>query len=63
MDNDLELLKHLPYMSPMTNRVEASKQKGFTEDFDIASATQMVSNGSKKTLRTRRSGHCKFLPF
>lgn len=47
MDNDLDLLKEMPYMSPLSSRVEASKEKGFTEEFDIESATQMINNGTQ----------------
>ncbi len=44
MNNDLDLPEEMPYMSPLSNRVEASKEKGFTEDFDVESATHMINN-------------------
>lgn len=38
-----DLFKNMPYMSPLTNRLEASKEKGFTENFEVKSATSMVN--------------------
>ena len=34
-----DLFKNMPYMSPLTEKMEASKEKGFTENFEIISAT------------------------
>lgn len=44
MNNDLDLPEEMPYMSPMTNRVDSAKEKGFTEDFDVESATHLINN-------------------
>lgn len=44
MHDHVDLLEEMPYMSPLTDRMEASKQKGFTEDFAVASATQMINH-------------------
>ena len=38
----------MPYMSPLTNREDASKQKGFTENFEVDSATSMINTGTQK---------------
>lgn len=38
-----DLFKNMPYMSPLTDRMEASKKRGFTENFEVISATTMVS--------------------
>ena len=35
-------------MSPITKRMDASKEKGFTEDFDVTSATTMINNQTKQ---------------
>ena len=43
-----DLFKDMPQMSPLTNRMEASKQKGFTANFEVASATAMVDQETKK---------------
>ncbi len=43
-----DLFKNMPYMSPLTNRMEASKEKGFTENFEVISATAMIDHGTKK---------------
>ena len=48
MENMQDLPKDMPYMSPLINREEASKQKGFTEDYDVESAITMVNNRTKK---------------
>lgn len=47
MNNELDFPEEMPYMSPLTNRVEASKLKGFTEDFEVASATSMIDGGTR----------------
>ncbi len=39
-----DIFKNMPYMSPLTERMEASKEKGFTENFEVISATTMVNN-------------------
>lgn len=38
-----DLFKNMPYMSPLTEKMEASKKKGFTENFEITSATTMLN--------------------
>ncbi|MFN0036176.1 MAG: hypothetical protein ACKVUS_14025 [Saprospiraceae bacterium] len=38
----------MPYMSPLTDRMEASKEKGFTENFEILSATTMINYTTHK---------------
>lgn len=43
-----DLLKNMPYMSSLTSRMEASKQKGFTENFEILSATSMINYTTEK---------------
>lgn len=43
-----ELFKNMPYMSPMTNRMEASKEKGFTENFEVTAATTMINYGNNE---------------
>jgi len=45
--NKKELFKDMPFMSPLTQRMEASKEKGFAENFEIISATTMVNHDSK----------------
>jgi len=44
MSNNLDLTEAMPYMSPMTNRMNSAKEKGFTEDFDVESATHLINN-------------------
>ena len=41
----------MPYMSPLINREEASKQKGYAENFEINDATRMTSTSTKKTYK------------
>ncbi len=43
-----DLFKNMPYMSPLTEKMEASKEKGFTENFEIISATTMVNDDNKE---------------
>ncbi|MDO8368298.1 MAG: hypothetical protein Q7T20_15970 [Saprospiraceae bacterium] len=43
MDNK-EIIKNMPFMSPLTSRMDASKEKGFTENFEVVSATTMVNH-------------------
>lgn len=38
----------MPYMSPITKRMDASKEKGYTENFDVASATTMINHETKQ---------------
>ena len=40
--------KEMPYLSPMIQREDAAKQKGFTENFEIKTATKMVVSGREK---------------
>ena len=40
--------KNMPYMSPLVNREDASKQNGFTENFEVETATRMVSSSGNK---------------
>lgn len=42
-----DLFKDMPYMSPITKRMDASKEKGFTENFEVTSATTMIDHESK----------------
>lgn len=42
-----DLAKGMPYMSPLINREIASKEKGFTENFEIESAVSLVCCGTK----------------
>ncbi len=42
-----DLLKNMPYMSPLTTRMDASKEKGFTENFEILSAASMINHTTK----------------
>ncbi|MBK6997129.1 MAG: hypothetical protein IPH31_20255 [Lewinellaceae bacterium] len=46
--NKKDLFKNMPQMSPLTERMEASKEKGFTENFEIISATTMINYGNDK---------------
>jgi hypothetical protein len=43
-----DLFKNMPYMSPLTEKMEASKEKGFTENFEIISATTMLNYSTDK---------------
>ena len=43
-----DLFKNMPYMSPLTNREEASKAKGFTENFEILDANTMINVGTER---------------
>ena len=43
-----DLFKNMPYMSPLTNRMDASKEKGFTENFEVISATSMINYETKQ---------------
>lgn len=43
-----DLFKNMPYMSPLTEKMETSKEKGFTENFEIISATTMVNDDNKE---------------
>ena len=47
MNNNLDLPEEMPYMSPMSTRVEASKEHGFTEEFDVESATHLINNSTQ----------------
>ena len=40
--------KEFTYMSPLINREDASKKKGFTENFEIESAITMFSGNNNK---------------
>ncbi len=44
-----DLFKNMPYMSPLTSRMEASKERGFTENFEVTSATTMVNYTKDET--------------
>lgn len=46
--NTHALSKHMPYMSPMTSRIEASKEKGFKVNFEINADGRMVSGQTQK---------------
>ncbi len=48
-----DLFKNMPYMSPLTNRMEASKQKGFTENFEVVSATTLKNHETGKEYGAR----------
>ena len=41
-------LKNMPYMSPLTNREEASRVKGFTENFEVQSANSMINTATRE---------------
>jgi hypothetical protein len=43
-----DLFKNMPYMSPLTNRMDASKQKGFTDNFEVISATTLIDHETKQ---------------
>lgn len=43
-----DILQNMPFMSPLTSRMDASKEKGFTENFEIVSATVMVNHDTGK---------------
>lgn len=43
-----DLFKNMPYMSPLTEKMEASKEKGFTENFEIISAATMLNYSKDK---------------
>ncbi len=49
MNKDLDLPQELPYMSPLTTREDASKQKGFSENFEVESATKIMNIRTQKT--------------
>lgn len=40
--------KEMPYMSPLINRVKASREKGFTENFEIEPAAYMINVNTLK---------------
>jgi hypothetical protein len=46
--NKKDLFKNMPYMSPLTDKMEASKEKGFTENFEIISATTMANDNKEE---------------
>ncbi len=43
-----EQFKNMPYMSPLITRMDASKAKGFTENFEILSHNAMINLDTKK---------------
>ena len=45
--------KTFTYMSPLINREDASKQKGFTENFEVVSATTLINHGTGKEYGAR----------
>lgn len=38
--------ENMPYLSPLSHRIAAAQEKGFTENFDIATAETMVVVGT-----------------
>lgn len=46
-----DLHKNMPYMSPLTTRMEASKEKGFTGNFEIIAADKMINCSTKAVYR------------
>ncbi len=49
MNNDQDLPKDMPYMSPLTKREDASREKGYTDDYDVESSTTMVNSSTKQS--------------
>ena len=47
MENQ-DILQNMPFMSPLTSRMDSSKEKGFTENFEIVSASTMVNHDTGK---------------
>ncbi|MBC7773805.1 MAG: hypothetical protein H7246_00090 [Phycisphaerae bacterium] len=43
-----DLFKNMPLMSPLTSRMDASKARGFTENFEILSANSMINYDTQK---------------
>ena len=49
MNNDQDLPKDMPYMSPLTTREDASKAKGYTDEFNVETPTTMVDITTKQS--------------
>jgi len=43
-----ETIRNMPFESPLTSRMDSAKEKGFTENFEIVSATSMINHDSGK---------------
>jgi hypothetical protein len=43
-----DIFRDMPFMSPLTSRMDASKEKGFTENFEITSANVMINHDTGK---------------